>query len=330
MKNTAGNIVKAADRILSRGYLKFFKERNSLIIFLLHGLFRDKKEIALNHVNPQSQRDITVEHFRQFVEYYLSVNYIFISPVDILNGLNNDKNYIMITFDDGYFSNQYALPVLKEYKIPAVFFISANHIKYNKCFWGDILYRERIKTGTSKKDILRESKYLKSKTNDEMEKYLIDIFGKNALKPISDIDRPFTPSELKEFSKEKYVFLGNHTCDHAILPNYPQDEIRSQICDAQNYIYDITRIKPEIIAYPNGVYSKEVVRISRELGLKYGITIEPKKNYLPLNMQGEDTMLLGRFSLWGNNTLIRQCETARSDIVLYNTLRIFLNNNYKN
>lgn len=314
-------IIRLVDQILSRVYLKIFQEKNSLILFYFHGLFRNEKDISLNLVNPQSQRGFTINHLRQFVEYFLSHNYTFISPDDILSGLNYDKKYIMVTFDDGYFSNQYALPVLKEYKITAVFFISTNHIIYNTCFWWDVLYRERAKRGISRKKISREMEYLKSKTSVEIEKYIMDTFSKEAFKPVSDIDRPFTPSELKDFSKEKYVVIGNHTSDHAILTNYTPSGIKSQIQDAQNSIYDITRITPVIIAYPNGMYSDEVVKISKQAGLKLGLTINPQKNYLPISLQGDGFMRLNRFPFQGNNTLRSQCEVARSDISLYNTIK---------
>lgn len=315
MKKDIASIIKLPDLMFSQIYLKFFQEKNSLITFLFHGLFRNEKEITLNLVDPQPW--ITVEQFRQFVEYYLDHGYTFISQNDILNGLNNDKKHIMITFDDGYYNNKYALPILKEYQIPAVFFISTSHVKYNKCFWWDVLYRERIKLGMSLRNISHEQNQLKLKKSEEIERYLIDMFGAKAFKPIDDIDRPFTLSELKDFSKEKYVFLGNHTSDHAILTNYPLDGIKLQILAAQNTIYDITGITPIIISYPDGGYSAEVIRISKEIGLKLGVTVDPKKNYLPIDYQSNDCMRLGRFRLSDNDNLIKQCELFRSDIVLY-------------
>jgi len=39
-----------------------------------------------------------------------------------------------------------------------VFLISSNYIKYNKCFWWDVLYRKGKKRGYSDEAILREEK----------------------------------------------------------------------------------------------------------------------------------------------------------------------------
>jgi len=279
----------------------------------------------MNHVDPQL--GITTDDFCQFVEYYMKHNYSFVSPNDILDGLQN-KKFIMVTFDDGYYNNQNVLPILKKYQIPAVFFISTNHIKNNKCFWWDVLYRERRKLGKSVKNIYQEQNQLKSKTNEEIEKYIIDIFGKEAFNPKSDIDRPFTPYELKDFSKEEFVFLGNHTSDHAILTNYSSSEIESQILAAQHFINDITGMLPIIISYPNGNYSKEIIKLSKEIGFKLGITTKSKKNYLPINYQDDDCMRLGRFYFEGRGELIKQCDLFRTDFGFYNRILNLLQRKY--
>ena len=326
MKKNIIYAINIADQIVSPVFLKFFNEKKSLIVLLFHSLFRDGEEISLNVIDPQQR--ITIKQFRQVIEYFLNHDYTFISPNDILDGLDNGKKYALITFDDGYFNNQRALPILKDYGIPALFFISTNYVKYNKCFWWDVIYRERIKQGMSVEDVRWEQQQLrKLKTNEEIEKYIKDTFGKKAFEPVGDIDRPFTLRELENFSKEKYVFLGNHTGDHASLTNYSSNGIKSQILDAQNTLYDITGIKPIAISYPYGKtsVSNEVIRISKEIGLKLIFTGSFNKNYLPLNFQSDGTMHLFRVSLQGNNRLINQCEVFRSDITLLFTIGSLLN-----
>ena len=50
--------------------------------------------------------------------YYLAHSYTFISTVDVLNGLDPQKKYVLITFDDGYYKNHLALPILRRYGMP--------------------------------------------------------------------------------------------------------------------------------------------------------------------------------------------------------------------
>jgi peptidoglycan/xylan/chitin deacetylase (PgdA/CDA1 family) len=263
---------------------------------------------------------ITTDIFRQFIEYYLKHDYLFISPDDIMKGLRTDKKYVLITFDDGYFSNQLSLPILNEYKVPATYFISANHIVSNKNFWWDVVYRERMKRNSSAEQIFNESRELKLKKNQEIEQYIIDNFGEKALHPISDIDRPFTPAELLAFSRDPLVSFGNHTTNHAILTNYSYSEIKSEISVAQDEIFKLTGVNPVTISYPNGNFSQEVISVAKEMGFKLGITINPGKNYLPISFEGNNPFILNRFTLWGNKNIEKQCNSFRNDIHLRNFL----------
>ena len=317
------SIAKMPDLLISKVYLKLFHEKNSLSIFLFHGLYQNESEKSLNLVDPQNW--VTVEQFNQFVKYFVELGYRFVSPDDIIAGLKSDNRYIMVTFDDGYFNNKYALPALKKYKIPGVFFISTNNLIYNKSFWWDVLYREEIKNGAELKDIVQEQKQLKLKTSKEIEEYLINKFGEKSLIPKSDIDRPFSVSELATFSKEKNVHLGNHTSNHSILTNHTPQDIKSEIFRAQSSINEITGITPNIISYPNGNYSDEVIKISKEAGIKLGITVEYKKNKLPIDSNSKNNMTLGRFDLSGSSDIIKQCQLFRSDVLLYAIASNFLN-----
>lgn len=322
MKPDIISLIKIPDSIISKIYLKLFQEKNSLIILVFHSIYKNQAEKTLNYIDPRM--GIQIDQFRQIVEYYLDNNYNFISQGDLLNGLRNDK-YIMVTFDDGYYNNISILPELNRYKIPAIFFISTNHILKNKCFWWDVLYREKIKRGSSFKTIIKEQNHLKLKTNNEIEAYLIKIFGEKSLQPLSDIDRPFTPDELKTFSKEKYVHIGNHTSDHGILNNYSAHEQKSQILNAQQQIFNMTGSNPIAISYPDGSYSDETIKISNELGIKFGFTVCYKKNYLPI--RNGDYFRLGRFDFGRGIQVVNQCEIFRSDKVLYTKFWNIINNN---
>ena len=116
------------------------------------------------------------------IEFFVELNYKFVTPQEIYNGLNPNENHIFLTFDDGYFSNSLALPILKFFNVPATFFISSNHILKNKCFWWDIIYRERIKQGYSRESISKEISIQKTKKYEKIEEYIIKEFGKNAFK----------------------------------------------------------------------------------------------------------------------------------------------------
>jgi peptidoglycan/xylan/chitin deacetylase (PgdA/CDA1 family) len=305
--------------VIARAYLSLFKEGSGLLVFLFHSLFRDEREIALNSVDPLQRT--TVGQFRRFVEYYLEHDYRFIGPDDLSNGLEPGGKYALISFDDGYYNNVLALPVLEEFRAPALFFISTDHVRQNKAFWWDVLYRERTARGVSSGQVCREGFGMKSKTSEQIEAELLAEFGANAFMPRGDIDRPFAPAELRDFARAAYVHLGNHTANHAILTNYAPDEARVQIRAAQESLTEITGVCPRAIAYPNGAHSDAIVRNCRDLGLELGFTIAPMKNRLPVAPTSPNAFRLGRFALHHEIPIEIQCRTCRSDVLLYSSCR---------
>lgn len=140
------------------------------------------------------------------------------------------------------------------------------------------------------------------------------------MRPVSDVDRPFRPRELREFARHTLVHLGNHTQDHAILTNYPPPERRAQIQNCQDSIEEMTGIRPRMIAYPNGNKSADVYEATREAGLAFGIGIRPGRNVLPLVPGSSDAMSLKRFTLRGDHSIDSQCRASRASVSLYRTL----------
>ena len=103
-------------------YLSLFRERSALITFLFHSLFRDEREMSQELIDPLQRT--TTRQFRQLIEYYLHHGYRFISPRDLERELPAEGKYVLLTFDDGYYNNTLALPILEMYDVPALFFIA--------------------------------------------------------------------------------------------------------------------------------------------------------------------------------------------------------------
>src|SRR5690606_1327402 len=277
---------------IARAYLAVRGERPGLLCFLFHALFRDEQEIALNQIDPLERT--TVAQFRELIAYYVDCGYRFVTPQEVLAGLEPEGRYAMLTFDDGYSNNRLALPVLEEFDVPALFFISTNDVQQQKCFWWDVLYRERLAEGADERQAYHDGVAMKGQRTAEIEAELLARYGEDALKPRGEIDRPLTVEELAEFAAHPLVHIGNHTADHAILTNSTLPEVYEQVGHAQAVLREITGQSPVAIAYPNGDENDEVLSICQSLGLKLGFTIVPQKNLLPLTPE-EGLMRLNRF-----------------------------------
>jgi peptidoglycan/xylan/chitin deacetylase (PgdA/CDA1 family) len=139
MDNVGPDLIEKIGYFLNPLLLNLKKEKNQLLVFTFHGFFESEKQKDLSHIDPQN--NMTVQQFVDFLDYFLGHNYKFISPVDLVSGLENDQSYAMLTFDDGYFNNISAIEILEKYKIPALFFITTKNIIGNKSYWWDIIYK---------------------------------------------------------------------------------------------------------------------------------------------------------------------------------------------
>jgi len=320
MVYTIQRLIRTTDAAVAAAYLAVFRERSALLTFLFHSLFEDERQICLNVIDPLDRT--TVERFRQFVAYYVAHGYRFIGPEAIAEGLAADGKYALLTFDDGYFNNRLALPVLEELGVPALFFISTENVRLGKCFWWDVLYRERVARRAAPADVDREREWLKTLTTERIEQHLVAEFGGDCLSPRGDIDRPFTPNELREFSRHRCVRIGNHTANHAILTNYSPEDARRQVAGAQEWLAATVGADPGAIAYPNGAYNGEVVRSCRDAGLTLGFTVRPRKTSLPLDAKSPDRLMcIGRFTPHAESAMDVQGRTYRSDVQLYDKFR---------
>ena len=319
MVDAIQNLVRATDSAFARAYLSVFRERNAVLAFLFHSLFRDAGEISQNAVDPLERT--TVAKFGELIEYYLEHGYRFISPDDLLNGLDPAGKYVAVTFDDGYFNNSHAVPVLEKFGVPATFFIATDNVLQNKCYWWDVLYRERLAQGATPHHIYHEGIAMKSMRTEQIEAELTARFGGRAFKPRGDIDRPFTPVELREFSANKLVHLGNHTSNHAILTNYTAEEVCGQVRGAQDALRKMTGKTPIAIAYPNGANNMQIVQACAEMGLKVGFTVRPAKNALPMSDSSLELLRLNRFCPTGDGPIVNECRMYRSDFLMYGKLR---------
>ncbi len=312
------NLVFASDARLARVWLGIFPTASGLLIFVFHSLFESKQEAGQGLLDPQQA--ITTRMFRDFVANFQAHGYRFVSPDQIAAGLDSPGQYALITFDDGYANNLRALPALEEFDAPAVFCISANHVATGKSFWWDVLYREARKRAWPEEKLERERAALKRLRTQEAEQRIIAEFGQPPFRTASDLDRPFTPQELRDFARHPLVHIGNHTWDHAILSNYSAHEAREQIRNAQAWLGELTGRVPRMIAYPNGNVSQPTIEAARSIGIGLGMTNRSGRNAIPPALARAPSLRLGRHTLWGNRDIATQCQTARSPLSLHSAL----------
>jgi peptidoglycan/xylan/chitin deacetylase (PgdA/CDA1 family) len=254
------------------------------------------------------------------LNYFLGHGYRFVSPTEIAAGLEAQGRYAWLTFDDGYANNLRAVEILREYGVPATFFISTNYVIEGKSFWWDVIHRERSRRGMTAEQCLAEIYALQTTPRRDIEAFICAEFGAAALQPIGDTDRPMTAAELRRFATEPLVTVGNHTADHALLTVLADDAVRDQITMSQTALREMTGTIAEVIAYPHGLCDDRVVRLASEGGLRMGAVVVPKKNR-PLLTQKTRMTVARYLPGTGQRSFDEDCLVCRSDVQLINLSR---------
>lgn len=316
MKRALLSALGRVDQRLAAIVLACKRERPALITFIVHTLFESEREAHSGTADPF--HPVVFRDLERMVEYFLGCGYRFVTPAEIVAGLDPAGHYVWLTFDDGYATNLRALPLLRERGIPATFFVSTTHIADGKAHWWDAVYRERRRRGAGEAAIRSEQQALKLRPHREIEAYVRNEFGHSALDPVADADRPMTAAELKSLASTPLATLGNHTADHALLTLYDDGAVRAQIRSCQDYLAAATGAVPEAIAYPGGCFDERVTRLARAEGLRLGAATARGKNRLPLT--GGAAMGISRFALSPGPGLIDQYLLCRSDFSVVSVL----------
>ena len=293
------------------------KNKNGIIFLLFHSIFLNKNEMQYNHIN--SQYGFTIDEYRYIFEEFLNSGYTFISHTELINknNLDNQKKYIYLHFDDGYFNNFYILPLLKEYNIHAHFFVVTDNIFNNEKFWWDTIYYESTKNNSL--NCYQETNYLINYRIKEIKKYIKNKFGEYSLTPKSNIDRPFTQIELKELSSNKHVTIGNHTLDHTNLNILNYEEVEEKIVQAEKKIEISTGSSQKIFSFPNSNKNNMHTEILKNFNFKYAIS-EKFKNYKLSQINSNNQFELGRFCFVRDKNIQWQIQICKSKFSIYSSL----------
>ena len=187
---------------------------------------------------------------------------------------------VCVTFDDGFQNNfTTAYPVLKEYNIPATIFVTTSFVdktgKYNGYIWTDyilILLIESSETNFSDAAIgitntslhsfndkikVKEkiTAYLKSKSSEEKEHYILELKEKLDVTEISHshpVCSSMTWEELQKISTDPLITIGAHTVNHPILSQIEETEIDEEIIGSKMILEQKLNKDITLFAYPNG------------------------------------------------------------------------------
>lgn len=281
--------------------------------------------VMYHYVAPQSSRFhknfnfLSVKNFISQLNFFHK-NYVIITPQEVkvlIKKKKINKNYIWLTFDDGYSDHvSYVLPELKKKNIKASFFpvvnslekkkvIPANliHLILSKIKNNDKFFQEIIKILIEKKvsgKFLKNLKYKKNisrfdnniiykikqllqkdlskKIREDILDYLFKKYVKSSISNILD-KLYFDINEAKEIIADGHE-IGMHTANHPWMETLNFEAQQKEIKKNINFFKQNRIFYDDItFCYPYGSYNKSTIKILQENSIKFGITTKPKKFY---------------------------------------------------
>lgn len=252
----------AADPLVAEALSWLNAEQGSLRAICLHAV----KESAEPSRGLAPDFEINRDELRRLVDLLLRKQYQFITPSHLARDLDRRGRYMMVTFDDGYFTASFAVELFKAYGLPITLFLCPYFMDTQMTYWSDALLRgfENDNTPTQRRREVERT--LRGLPQKEREQYLLEHFGPECLKPLGDADRPLTTDELKRLWSYGNVEVGNHSWSHADLSRCSPAQIEEELELAQRYVEDAIGIRPTSMAFPYGLFNDDVLHVVRRMG----------------------------------------------------------------
>ncbi|MBN1630780.1 MAG: polysaccharide deacetylase family protein [Thermoleophilia bacterium] len=235
-------------------------------------------------VDRTAQPRLTADDLASLLEW-LGDRFSFLTPKEFLAG---DRAGVLLTFDDGFANNAVqALPVLRKFECPALFFVSTQHVVNPRDWLGFV--REQVSRAWEGPAAVPEE-------------IRVDWYD------------GMSEERLRECAASPLITIGSHGVGHRVLTECEDHELAQELRDSKSYLEGVTGQGVDYFAYPKGLYDARVMREVGSAGYEAAFTIDslglgspnlelPRigiyrvdRNYLSLKLSG-----LHRRPLW--------CET---------------------
>jgi peptidoglycan/xylan/chitin deacetylase (PgdA/CDA1 family) len=306
--------------------------RNKITILTLHGVMDTGVAAEWEPLRPRTSRELFDDTLNLAVRYF---NFISIDEaVDMLKGTSPVKsNSCVVTIDDGQLNNlQLALPILRKYNIPVVFYPTTGALEQTTPYWFDRLdyaiqqagldglkinvggIEVGIDQSSRKSMALSLSKLIKSlKSKDQTEEsfqsqinqissYLENVSGKS----IDDIgsgdlwSSTMSKQEIVACAEMDDVTLGSHTVNHVRLPFVDEDGMKRELKDSKLTLEGLMKRSCLHFCYPNGDWDARSAHAVQDAGYVSAVTTD-----VGCNAVGDNLYQLKRYSFPVKGTPIK-------------------------
>lgn len=280
---------------------------SNIIVTKLITIFRPARTVILMYHDLREDDDfenwlrVSVSDFIYQLTRFQRIG-VFISPIDIFRPSTSRCLRFLITFDDGYCNNfELAAPILRRYQIPALFFISTQHMQEQEPFWPDIVITsiqsqrlERLDLrrfnlgifnfhpfGSARRwdDIQRLLAALKNLGNTNhpivaaILQYLQAEYAETLAKHLPRF-LPIKTDQLELMAANPLFYFGSHGHHHDILTYQENEEVDVNLQMSKLILEKHTGDKITHLAYPNGDKNNRIIKRAKIAGFTHGYGIQ--------------------------------------------------------
>jgi peptidoglycan/xylan/chitin deacetylase (PgdA/CDA1 family) len=239
-----------------------------------------------------------------------------------------DRVRVAMTFDDGFRNNfEVAAPILKEYNVPATFFVCKRPAEPGKYLWFVYLQmlekRFRHASFSFRGELVDMSTSMRSHSIRKLQQKLLNLKPhpqamytaiERELPPLNEFvsrdelnDRcaGMSTDELHELAASELFSVEAHTCDHPLLTRCTRKEKNHQLNCCVDFIEQVCGTKCSAVAYPSGDYDDETLKLVIKRGLAIGYAVDARLHMradleVPrIGIYSSSTAKLGFKAVWG-------------------------------
>lgn len=274
-----------------RNYSQFIQD-DRFVIFLFHGVIIQQAHRVRNYTKKHLQCDRFVSILRD-----LCVHGTPVSMSDVVDAtcgkLVLPNRSFVLTFDDGFENNHSIVaPILKDFGVPATFYITTDFIDSNKPSWIDMIeyavenrqkfelrlpligISGKYETDQEKFFLLDEIRQL-VKNNNKLDPYEVasEVWAQLKVEnfvPDPELDQKMNWEQVRELSQDKMFTIGGHSHTHPILEYLSQSELENEINVSMEKLEEQLGYFVKHYSYPEGLencYSDRVINVLKQRGI---------------------------------------------------------------
>lgn len=236
--------------------------RDLVVVLMYHGVVPDDERLAEG-----DWLQVRASEFRAQMAY-LAEHYEVCRISDVLSfpGTAPVRPRAVITFDDGYANNLHvALPILREFAIPACVFLVTGHVDTRRLFWWDRLHLACLGGAPPEPEQVRA---LKARSPRDIKAAVAAYLAAKRLEVpehAPEAYRVLTREEITALADSGLVEFGSHTHGHEILENLSDAEASATLeVSAEKLVrWGLTAGH---LAAPNGGYTEAQIELIQEAG----------------------------------------------------------------